>query len=165
VRSLRLESGGWCWVLVSARSPRYAGPFDVTPEVTARDSVPLCAGWPLVEVFSWSDGSSEFSATSRFPAECCRADVACWMVKPISTIVAMFLSDSCCNNSINCQWNHKFSQCSCWTSLLFKFHFVNSDNSSIFQEHKPRWPRNQAAVHVKNCGCSNQSQKDTSKQH
>lgn len=97
VRSLWLESEAGRWDLVSARSLRCTGPFDVTVEEVVRDSLPLCPATPLVDALCWSDGSSEFRATSKLPPECWRAVVACWMVKPISTIVAMCLSDNCCN--------------------------------------------------------------------
>ena len=97
VRSLWLVSEGWWRDLTSARSLRYAGPFAVTAGAVVWDSRPL---WPLVAAFGRSEGSSELSAASKLPADCWRAAVACWTVKPISTIVAMFLSVSCCYSAI-----------------------------------------------------------------
>jgi len=119
VRSLWLESAAWWWALVSARSFRCAGPFDVTLDAVVRDSLPLCAGWPLLDAFCWSDGSNEFSATSRFPPECWRAAVACCMLKPISTIVAMFLSDCCCNDKIQANMINTNDELQLLWSFLF----------------------------------------------
>ena len=108
MRSLWLESGGWWRALVSALSLRCASPLAVTLAAGApRNSRGVSAGGPLADTFCSSDGSNELRATSRLPPDCWRAVVACWTLKPISTIVAMFLSDNCCNNRIRAQCKHK----------------------------------------------------------